>query len=274
MLTGPTNSRRSAISRQWQQTVRAPARQRSHTRPSEPRPPNRLANAQLDTDPYTPTPLERSSPIRGSGNNRTCTSTATVPYAPQPGHLAHPPLLFAWSISRSGKSHALMSRPQIVARLNNPRPPSAATNRHRDHHRGSDIAPPQPVHLPGARSVRRQSHAPSHDPLRRPPIDTNSAVTHIVHAFTVRLSSHHVLTRPSVRSHSLNSNQLALHSRRLDSLSTPTRITCSYNNQKANMVDPLHRGSVERNLAYNPHSWRSTSNSAATRIHRTDHLLA
>ena len=47
----------------------------------------------------------------------------------------------------------------------------------------------------------------SDDQAQEPPRHATQNVTHIVHAFTVRLSSRHVLTRPSVRSHSLNSSR-------------------------------------------------------------------
>ena len=150
-------------------------------------------------------------PVRAPG-------TAAEPYAPKPGRLAHPSLPSTGSTPRAGKSHALAPRQHIIARLTYPRPPSSATTRHGNFHSGSDIAPSTTSAPPhGARSVYGQSHATKPRPLRRSLHRHESlAVTHIVHAFTVRLSSHHVLTRPSVRSRSLNSNQLALHSRRLD----------------------------------------------------------
>ena len=47
------------------------------------------------------------------------------------------------------------------------------------------------------------------------------AVTHIVNAFTVRLSSQHVLTRPSVRSLSFNSSHSGLHWKRRNPQGAP-----------------------------------------------------
>ena len=191
----------------------------------------------LTTDPYTPTPLKRSSPIRGSGNNRTCTSTAMVPYAPQPGHLAHPPLLFAWSISRSGKSHALMSRPQIVARLINPPPSSAATARHRNHLRGSDTASPQPVHLPGARSCTgsRTHHGPTTTP-------SSATSTRITRGYTHRSRIHCQIVITS-RSHT--SFCLLLQPRQ-----RPSRAT---SHTRHSPLQGAHCGQVSRMRSYPDH---------------------
>ena len=163
-VTGPTNSRRSAISRQWQHRTCTSTAAEPYATIAQPRPPYRLANAQsLTTDLYAIPPLDRSSDLlRGSGITVRAPGTTAEPYAPQPGHLAHPPLPSAGSTLRAGKSHALTPRQHIIARHNNPRPPSLTTTRHRYFHRGSDIKPPtQPARLPpGVRSVHRQSHAP------------------------------------------------------------------------------------------------------------------
>ena len=64
--------------------------------------------------------------------------------------------------------------------------------RHGNHHRGSDITPPQPVHLPGARSVIKQSHAPSHDHSVVRHTDTNHSLLHT--SFTHSLSDCHHIT--------------------------------------------------------------------------------